>query len=124
MSASHTFLPPLSLPAAAVGIASVPTSSSSLPSPSNSYFHGLGNLRVNLTEIFCESWRLEAEMGGERVLIKLFFILSVFDVTILVVACSIVVQDGENWVHRISALLFLQLHVNLQLFTIKSFRKV
>lgn len=63
-------------------------------------------------------------MGGERVLIKLFFILSVFDVTILVVACSIVVQDGENWVHRISALLFLQLHVNLQLFTIKSFRKV
>lgn len=45
-------------------------------------------------------------MGGERVLIKLFFILSVFDVTILVVACSIVVQDGENWIHRISALLF------------------
>ena len=42
-------------------------------------------------------------MGGERVLIKLFFILSVFDVTILVVACSIVVQDGEN---RISACFF------------------
>ena len=55
-------------------------------------------------------------MGDERhhhrttgeilVLMELFFILPAFDVTILVVACSVVVQDGENWVHRISALLF------------------
>ena len=43
---------------------------------------------------------------GEILVLMELFILSAFDVTILVVACSIVVQDGENWVHRISALLF------------------
>lgn len=59
-----------------------------------------------------DQMEVEAEMGGERVLMKWFFILSVFDVTILVGACSIVVQDGEKLGTQDSALL-LQLHVNL-----------
>ena len=55
-------------------------------------------------------WRQRWEVRGCNrttgeilVLTELFLILSVFDVTVLVVACSIVVQDGEN---RISACFF------------------